>query len=92
MDDNDTIMGSGDITNRVDTVLLYARPEEGADCDGLLRVTKNRLFGRLTRKGEEVKLFYSASTKRISSKGSSLRHYGWEANPEEEPLLPDLPF
>nr|DAP64845.1 MAG TPA: DNA directed DNA polymerase [Caudoviricetes sp.] len=92
VDDNDTIMGSGDITNRVDTVLLYARPEEGADCDGLLRVTKNRLFGRLTRKGEEVKLFYSASTKRISSKGSSLRHYGWEANPEEEPLLPDLPF
>ena len=29
VDDNDTIMGSGDITNRVDTVLLYARRRRG---------------------------------------------------------------
>ena len=89
-DDNDSIMGSGDITNRVDTVLIYARPGEGAGCDGHLRVTKNRLLGRLTR--QPVELFYSASTKRITSKGSGPRTYGWEAVGEGEPLLPDLPF
>lgn len=93
-DDNDTIMGSGDITNRVDTVLIYSRPsQEDAEYDGLLRVTKNRLLGKLTRKGEGIQLYYSTSTKRISSAESGLRVYGWEQLAQaKRDLPPDLPF
>lgn len=84
--DNDDVAGSSDITNRVDTVMVYSRnpdhkentPEE---CDSLLRVTKNRLFGRLTPYNNPVQLWYSNKSKRISSRssfGDSPKRYGWE--------------
>lgn len=76
---NDDVAGSGDITNRVDVVLSYSRAPEGEEeYDSSLIVTKNRLTGRLTKRGKDIRLFYSKSTKRITSEGSGKRAYGWE--------------
>lgn len=83
---NDDVAGSGDITNRVDTVLAYSRnpeksPKNPEECDSRLAVTKNRLFGRLTPAGEPIELYYSAKSKRITSKSGfkdGPKRYGWE--------------
>lgn len=88
---NDDVAGSGDITNRVDVVLSYSRNSKKTDdrspeCDSLLAVTKNRLFGRLTKAGEPVELFYSKKSKRITSASGfekGPKHYGWEDRPTE---------
>lgn len=81
---NDDVSGSGDITNRVDTVLAYSRnpgKQNEEDCDSHLVVTKNRLFGRLTKTNEPIRLYYSQKSKRITSQSSFAdgpRVYGWE--------------
>ena len=77
---NDDIAGSGDITNRVDIIFSYERDEKDDSCDSKLAITKNRLEGKLTSKGSEIPLFYSNSTKRITSLSSKHRIYGWEKN------------
>lgn len=90
--ENDDVSGSGDITNRVDVVMAYSRTD-GEDCDSKLSILKNRLTGKLTSKGEEIKLFYSNSTKRISSLCSNDKSYSWES--EQNPIEPGffaLPF
>lgn len=91
--DNDDVSGSSDITNRVDVVLWYSRCNE-EDCDSKLEVLKNRLTGKLTRKRQEIKLFYSQSTKRITSFESNRKVYGWETQDFEEVDIKDedLPF
>ena len=88
---NDDVAGSADITNRVDIVLSYARGAESEDCDSKLSVLKNRLTGRLTT--QAIPLFFSQSTKRITSLQSGGRSYGWEKyeNPAEGGVM-DLPF
>ena len=58
---NDSISGSGDITNRVDTVLTYARSENDPKV-GVISVIKNRLTGRLA---EDCKVGYDPKSKRI---------------------------
>lgn len=77
---NDSVAGSGDITNRVDTVLIYSRDtqhQDGASC-GLLQITKNRINGKLIVK-DPVKLTYSESSKRITETEYPIpKHYGWE--------------
>lgn len=91
--DNDDVAGSGDITNRVDVVLSYARAGENDGFDSKLSVLKNRLTGRTTQAGKEIQLFYSRSTKRITSLQSNGKSYGWE---DQENLVEggfmDLPF
>lgn len=91
--DNDDVSGSSDITNRVDVVMSYARAGENDGCDSKLAVLKNRLTGRTTRKGQEIQLFYSQSTKRITSLQSNGKTYGWESyeNLVERGFM-DLPF
>ena len=90
--ENDDVSGSSDITNRVDVVLSYARNQDDV-CDGKLSVLKNRLTGRLTKKGGEVQLFYSNKSKRITSLQSPGKNYGWQS---EKSLIEsgalDLPF
>ena len=86
---NDDVAGSGDITNRVDSVLVYSRngkktDDKSPECDSLLAVTKNRLFGRLTKANEPVELYYSKKSKRITSAsgvGGGPKRYGWESLP-----------
>ena len=70
--ENDDVSGSADITNRVDIVMSYDRipekehPEENQRA---LKVTKNRLTGRLG----SVDLFYSEDSKRISEDKDNFR-------------------
>ena len=86
---NDDVSGSGDITNRVDTVLAYSRnayknEEDLEDCDSHLAVTKNRMFGKLTKTKEPIELYYSQKSKRITSKSGFAdgpKRYGWEQVP-----------
>ena len=86
---NDDVSGSGDITNRVDTVLAYSRNGDkhlDEDCDSHLVVTKNRLLGKLTKADEPVELYYSRKSKRITSASGFIagpRRYGWEAEPTQ---------
>ena len=85
---NDDVAGSGDITNRVDTVLAYSRNPDKSDtredsplCDSHLSVTKNRLFGRLTKVNDPIELYYSKKSKRITSASAfetGPKRYGWE--------------
>lgn len=78
----DDVSGSGDITNRVDVVLSYSRnPAKTGEtgCDSHLTVSKNRLFGRLSKK--PIELFYSRRSRRITSEAGfkdGPRRYGWE--------------
>lgn len=83
--ENDDVSGSSDITNRADVVLTYSsnadkHEDNPEDCDSKLSVLKNRLTGRITRKGQEVELYFSRKSKRITSKKgfeSGVKEYGW---------------
>lgn len=80
---NDDVSGSADITNKVDVVMQYVRPEEknGVMVDEslrLFRVSKNRLTGKLTKKDHEIELYYSERSKRIVGKEKDFsRVYGF---------------
>lgn len=84
MDDNDLVAGSSDITNKADVVLKYSRnTDENYECDGLIKVTKSRLFGNLKTKNDDaIRVTYSKVTRRITgttyneTKGEKV--YGWE--------------
>lgn len=99
--DNDTVSGSGDITNKVDIVMNYKKgtdnPENANEILSYVEITKNRLFGTLTKENEPIKLMYHKQSKRIYSADSkeSIYRYGWEAKPAEtfEPVDDDdIPF
>ena len=95
--DNDSVAGSGDITNRVDTVLIYSR--DNSENDGIsrsqLQITKNRINGKLII-NDPIRLVYSESSKRITpADGDGQKHYGWENTGEWEEISIDdyeLPF
>jgi len=75
---NEDLMGSGDISNKVDVVIYYNRIQ-GDDSAGAITVTKNRLNGKLVVGDNAIMLNYSASCKRISSiQDGSNKTYGWE--------------
>lgn len=59
---NDSVSGSADITNRVDAVMSYDRPSEDLGYHRILKITKNRLTGKLG----EVQLYFQEESKRIS--------------------------
>ena len=88
----DDVSGSGDITNRVDLVLNYARNnDKNIDCDGTISIIKNRLTGVITG-NDKIELFYSKSTKRITSVSNIKRKYGWENEKSEPETIELLPF
>jgi len=75
---NDDVSGSGDITNKVDTVLFYNRKQDD-DSGGQISVTKNRLTGKLAVGKNTIETAYSRSCKRIVAVGDPFnRAYGWE--------------
>lgn len=76
--DNDNVAGSGDITNKVDIVMCYSRAKQGADHDGELVISKNRLAGTLKMGADSIKLNYSPKTKRVFEVRTLDKHYGWE--------------
>lgn len=77
---NDSVAGSGDIVNRVDSTLIFGR--ETATADGIsysnLRLTKNRVFGKYII-DHPIRMVYSESSKRFTPTDErDQRHYGWE--------------
>lgn len=66
--DNDDVSGTGDITNKADVVMFYSRIKEEKESDENIRelkITKNRLTGRLTNERRRIYLRYDAESKRI---------------------------
>jgi hypothetical protein len=96
---NDDVAGSSDVTNLADTILNYTMPrvdDKNPDPDPgdrVLQITKNRLNGKLERKG--IKLWYDDASKRISEVyGKFDWELGWETEQdfEEVPEEFELPF
>lgn len=75
---NDDISGSADIANKVDVIMSYQRVDNEETYNGKLVITKNRLAGKTAYGDNAIQLLYSDMTKRITSRGSGVRHYGWE--------------
>jgi KaiC/GvpD/RAD55 family RecA-like ATPase len=94
---NDSVAGSSNITNLVDVVLNYDSPKEEQEYPRELKVTKNRLTGRVTKKGEGIPLYFEESSKRISENGNFGWTLGWEPANREGFIYPtnvdlDVPF
>lgn len=82
---NDDISGSGDITNKVDTVIFYGRQNSAEDGKGHITVTKNRLTGKLAVGKNIIETQYSRSSKRIATgEKDAERTYGWEKMQKSE--------
>ena len=82
---NDDISGSGDITNKVDTVIFYGRKSSAEDGEGHITVTKNRLTGKLAVGKNIIETQYSRSSKRIATgEKDAERTYGWEKMQKSE--------
>lgn len=82
---NDDIAGSGDITNKVDTVIFYGRKNSAGDGEGHIKVTKNRLTGKLAVGNNTIETQYSKSSKRIATGTFDAdRFYSWEKMKQSE--------
>lgn len=61
---NDSISGSGDITNRANIVLRYQRNPKDKD-QSLVMITKNRTTGKLLEENSAIKVSYDDNSMRI---------------------------
>ena len=87
--DNDDVSGSADITNRVDVVMSYDRDEKLADDVRVLKITKNRLTGKLGK----VELYYSDDSKRISDDPANFaKDYMTDRFISTDDLPDEIPF
>ena len=80
-DENDSISGSGDITNRANLVIRYQRKSKKEIDEGhsLIKITKNRTTGRLNWDGIEV--IYEPDSMRIHEPMTQLEDF---LNPSTE--------
>lgn len=83
--ENDDISGSSNITDKADLVLAYGKNKDDMDVNHrILRVTKNRLTGKLAdRDGDEIHLIYDPNSRRIAENTSDFFNirFGWNADP-----------
>lgn len=95
---NESISGSLDIVNLASIVLSYERPSNRrleiddtvTEDDRILKVTKNRLFGKIDNWGFVMK--YDPNSKRIYTNPFELdRKYAWEEVPPK-PKIEPAPF
>lgn len=78
-DDNDSVSGSADITNKVDVVMTYKRDKDLRDDERLLTISKNRLTGKLAVGGKAIHLYFDEASKRIGDDTAVFTApYGWE--------------
>lgn len=76
-DENDSVSGTADITNRVDVVMTYKRGKDIPEDERELLISKNRLTGRLTKAG--IRFYYDKVSKRIADNQEDFdKAYGWE--------------
>ncbi len=78
VDENDAVSGSGDITNLADIVMTFKRDEDQEDLNHL-SVSKNRWFGKLTKK-DGIDLRYDKKSRRLIDKSQMDFDFevGWE--------------
>lgn len=81
--DNDEVSGSADITNRVDIVMSYDKDPHRGENLRVLKVTKNRLSGKL----DSFDLYFSEDSKRISSMENV---FDWKYLPDNDKLNNDF--
>lgn len=75
--ENDEISGSGDISNLATITIAYEKGKDLHPWQRLLKVSKNRLFGKTETKG--YVLDYDEKSKRIYGDGDDLGvDYGWD--------------
>ena len=75
--ENDEISGSGDISNLATVTIAYEKDKELQEGQRRLKVSKNRLFGRVETKG--YVLDFDEKSKRIYGPGDDLCvDYGWD--------------
>lgn len=75
--ENDEISGSGDISNIATITISYEKDKELESWQRRLKVSKNRLFGKVETKGYIVD--YDEKSKRIYGAGDDLLFdYGWD--------------
>ena len=75
--ENDEISGSGDISNLATVTIAYEKDKELTPGQRRLKVSKNRLFGRVETGG--YVLDYDEKSKRIYGEGDDLWvDYGWD--------------
>ena len=77
-DENDAVSGSGDITNAADVVMTFKRDED-TENHNYLSISKNRWFGKLTKK-DGIDMWYDQKSRRLIDKGKPDFNYevGWE--------------
>ena len=76
-DENDEVSGSGDITNLALITIAYEKDKDLDDSKRILKVSKNRLFGKVNTNGWI--LDFDEKSKRIYGYGDDLNHdYGWD--------------
>lgn len=75
--ENDEISGSGDISNIATITIAYEKNKDLQQNQRHLKVSKNRLFGKVEMKGYIVN--YDEKSKRIYGIGDNLlMDYGWD--------------
>lgn len=80
---NDSVSGSADITNLASIVLSYERNKDIDPSQRLLKVSKNRVYGKINTKG--YILNYDERSKRIYGFGDDVNfNFGWDKSNEEE--------
>lgn len=81
--ENDEIIGASDITNLATITLNYGKHNDLDDSQRSLSVSKNRLFGRTTRKG--YILNFDEKSRRIYGDGDDVnKDFGWtKLSPDE---------
>ena len=71
-DENDEVSGSGDISNLAIVTLAYEKDKDLDDSQRILKVSKNRLFGKVNTNGWI--LDFDEKSKRIYGYGDDLNH------------------
>lgn len=75
--ENDEVSGSGDIPNLALITIAYEKGKDLDDSQRILKVSKNRLFGKVNTNGWI--LDFDEKSKRIYGYGDDLNHdYGWD--------------
>ena len=90
--ENDEVSGSGDIANLASLVIAYEKSDDVQPGNRLLKVSKNRLFGKVNTVGWEV--MFDEKSKRITGINDDLfREYDWIAEEEFFDIdLEETPF
>lgn len=89
--ENDEIAGSSNISNFAMLTIAYERDDNCLDNQRLLKVSKNRLFGKIETKG--YILDFDEKSKRIYGQGDNLDYeYSWQGKDDFQPVTDDTVF